>query len=111
MVKAGVVALVLLAAGGAAAAQDARYAGEWTGKYVCGAGRDGDPPRGRVDRLRRCARTGAFLSHSGAKGEAFGGRMSGFKGCSTFSLTHEPVSRLMPPQCAVAAPVAFRPVA
>jgi hypothetical protein len=85
MVKAGVVALVLLVAGGAAAAQDTRYAGEWTGKYVCGAGRDGDPPRGRVDRLRRCARTGAFLSHSGAKGEAFGGRMSGFKGCSTFS--------------------------
>jgi len=110
MVKAGVVALVLLAGGWCTAAQDAI---RWrvTGKYVCGAGRDGDPPRGRVDRLRRCARTGAFLSHSGAKGEAFGGRMSGFKGCSTFSLTHEPVSRLMPPQCAVAAPVAFRPVA
>jgi hypothetical protein len=110
MVKAGVVALVLLAAGGAPPRRT-RYAGEWTGKYVCGAGRHGDPPRGRVDRLRRCARTGAFLSHSGAKGEAFGGRMSGFKGCSTFSLTHEPVSRLMPLQCAVAAPVAFRPVA
>jgi hypothetical protein len=38
-----------------------------------------------------------------AKGEVFGGRLSGVKNCTTFSLTREPVSLPMPPRCAAAA--------
>ena len=101
MVKAGVVALVLLVAGGAAAAQDTRYAGEWTGNTFAGQG---------VTAIRLVVvSTGSggapALAHffptpeQRARPSADGCPAS--KAARRF-LTHEPVSRLMPPQCAVA---------
>jgi hypothetical protein len=147
-----VVSVLLLAAAGTALAQDARpeqrYAGEWTGKYVCGQGVTAmrlvvvstgaggaravahffpTPENPRVP--EGCfALTGLFDQVTGefglrqanwivrprgysmvdligtvdAKGTAFGGRITNLKGCSTFSLTREPVSISMPPRCMAA---------
>jgi hypothetical protein len=139
--------LVCVTAAGQAYAQDDRYAGEWTGKYVCAQGVTAirlvvkptgaggaravahffaTPENPRVP--EGCfALTGLFDQVSGefalrsnrwivrprnysmpnmsgtvdAAGKAFGGRMSGVKGCSTFSLTREPVGRPLPSACAV----------
>ncbi len=148
----GIALALSVAVGGSAFAQEmrqeTRYAGEWTGKYVCGqgvttirlvvvsTGAGGaravahffpTPENPRVP--EGCfALTGLFDQVSGefglrqanwivrprgysmvdligtvdAKGTAFGGRISGLKGCSTFSLTREPVSMSMPPQCLAA---------
>jgi hypothetical protein len=143
----GIASALLTTAGGKAFAQEARYAGEWTGKYLCGQGVTAmrlvvvptgaggaravahffaTPENPRVP--EGCfALTGVFDQVSGefslrqahwiarprgysmadmsgmvdAKGTVFGGRMSGVKGCTTFSLTREPVSHPLPPQCAV----------
>jgi len=149
----GVASALFMAAGGNAFAQDSRpeqrYAGEWTGKYVCGQGVTAmrlvvvstgaggaravahffpTPENPRVP--EGCfALTGLFDQVTGefglrqanwivrprgysmvdligtvdAKGTAFGGRITNLKGCSTFSLTRDPVSMSMPPQCTAAA--------
>ena len=142
------VALAIAGSAGSAQAQDDRYAGEWTGKYVCAQGVTGmrlvvtatgaggaravahffavpenpDVPEGCF------SLTGLFDKPSGqfslrrahwivrprgygmadlvgtvdAKGESFGGRVVGPRGCSTFSLTREKVSRPLPARCAAA---------
>jgi hypothetical protein len=145
----GIALAFVIASGGRADAQEHRYAGEWTGKYVCGQGVTAirlvvlptgaggaravahffaTPENPRVP--EGCfALTGLFDQVTGefslrparwivrprsysmpglsgmvdGSGKAFGGRMSGVKGCSTFSLTRDPVSRPMPVQCAAAA--------
>ena len=139
---------VALATAGNAAAQDSRYAGEWTGKYICGQGVTGmrlvvtatgaggaravahffavpenpDVPEGCF------SLTGLFDKMSGQfslrhehwimrprnygmadldgkvdeKGEDFGGRLVGPRGCTTFSLTRAKASRPLPARCAAA---------
>jgi hypothetical protein len=143
------VGVSLVFAGTPAVAQDSRYGGEWTGKYLCGQGVTAIRlvvvptgaggaravghffPTAENPRVPEgCwALTGLFDQVSGefslrkahwivrprgyamvdlnpridAKGEVFGGRLSGVKNCTTFSLTRAPVSLPMPPRCAAAA--------
>jgi hypothetical protein len=142
------VALAVAGSARSAAAQDDRYAGEWTGKYVCAQGVTGmrlvvtatgaggaravahffavpenpDVPEGcfsltglfdkvsgqfslrRAHWIMRPRGYGMadLLGTVDAKGESFGGRLVGPRGCSTFSLTREKVSRALPARCAAA---------
>jgi hypothetical protein len=139
---------VVLAAGGAIA-QDDRYSGEWSGKYLCGQGvtamqlivtptgaggakalllfyatpeNPGVPEgcftlTGLFDQVSgqfslrkghwiKRPRNYAMTDMEGmvdAKGQAFGGRLVGLRGCSTFSLTRAKASRALPPDCAAEA--------